>query len=225
MSRQQTLLLGIVVILVMLFLVGCGGPAVTPVSEAPTATSVPEQAATSTPESPEDTPTPQEPPPDTPTPEPPTATLTPKPPTTTPTPVPPTETPTPAVVNPQAGATFSGDLESSEATSSGTINFKLSDDGNSITEGEIKLTGEPLQPVECSGGSLEGMAELTQSLKGPFSIEAGNIDALLAEGGELKGTFTSPTEASGTFKIVIEITVFQTITCDFGLWNWSAKAK
>jgi len=75
MSRQKTLPLGIAVVLVILFLVGCGGPAATPVSEAPAAA---------------------ESPPITPTPEPPTATPTTEPPTATPTPIPPTATPTPS---------------------------------------------------------------------------------------------------------------------------------
>jgi hypothetical protein len=116
-------------------------------------------------------------------------------------------------------------LESSEATGSGTINFKVSDDANSITEGDVKLTGEALKP-ECSGGSLEGMTDLTQELKGPFPVKEGNVDASLADGGELKGTFTSPTEASGTIKVVVNVTIFDnSITCDFGVWNWSAKAE
>jgi parallel beta-helix repeat protein len=66
MSRQQVLQLVITVILVLPFLVGCGGNAPTAVSEAPAATSALEQAAatqplkppTSTPEPPTDTPSP-----------------------------------------------------------------------------------------------------------------------------------------------------------------------
>lgn len=68
MSRQQVLQVGIAVILVVSFLVGCGGGAPTAVSEAP--------AVTPTPKPPTLTPTP-EPPTATSTPEPPTATLTP----------------------------------------------------------------------------------------------------------------------------------------------------
>lgn len=75
MNRQQMLQQLTAVTLIMLFLMGCGGPATTPVTEVP--------AATPTPELP------------TATPEPPTATAT-------PTPVPPTPTPTP-VPDPRAG--------------------------------------------------------------------------------------------------------------------------
>jgi hypothetical protein len=71
MSHKQVLQLVIAVILVISFLVGCGGSTPTPVSEAPAATSAPEQAATLTPEPP--TPTPELP---TATPIPPTATPT-----------------------------------------------------------------------------------------------------------------------------------------------------
>ena len=80
------------VVLVILFLVGCGNTAPTPVSEAPAATSAPEQAAaTSTPEPPTATPIfpTATPVPPTPTPEPPTAT-----------PIPPTPTPEPATATP-----------------------------------------------------------------------------------------------------------------------------
>lgn len=131
MSRQQVLLLEITAILVMSFLVGCGGSAPTPVSEAPAATSVPEQAAaTPTPEPPPATPTPEPP---TPTPEPPTDTPTPEPPTATPTPEPPTATSPPAIINPQPGITLTGNLKNSEGQDSGTINFMVSEDGKSIT--------------------------------------------------------------------------------------------
>jgi hypothetical protein len=67
MSRQEVLQLGIAVTLILLFLVGCGGTAPTPVAESPAATSTPE------------------PPTSTPTPEPPTPTAVP---TATPTPTP-----------------------------------------------------------------------------------------------------------------------------------------
>lgn len=93
MSRQRVPLF-FVLMLVILFLVGCGESAPTAVSEAPAVTSAPEQAvATPTPELPTLTP---EPPTATPMPEPPAATPTPEPPTVTPTPEPPTPTPMPA---------------------------------------------------------------------------------------------------------------------------------
>jgi hypothetical protein len=86
---------------------------------------------------------------------------------------------------------------------------------------EVTVTGGPLKPVKCSGGSLESVGELTQNLDGPFAVKEGNID-----GEELKGKFISPTEANGTINIVVEFSIFSnSITCDFGTWNWSAKAK
>jgi hypothetical protein len=70
MSRQKLLQVVIGLTLIMLFLVGCGTTAPTPVSEAP--------AASPTPEPPTATPSP-EPPTATPSPEPPTPTEEPKP--------------------------------------------------------------------------------------------------------------------------------------------------
>lgn len=99
MSRQQTLPLGIAVLLFMLFLVGCGSTAPTSVSEAP--------AATSTPESPAATPTPIPPTP-TPTPIPSTPTLTPV--SSTPTPSIPAGTIQGTLINAATGKPLSGDL-------------------------------------------------------------------------------------------------------------------
>jgi len=111
MSRQQTLPLGIAVMLVIFFLVGCGGGTPNPAAEAPAATSEPGQAATSTPEPP--TPTSELP---TDTPIPPTPTLepstpTPEPPTPTPTSAPPTPTPMPASNLSEGTALTLGGLE------------------------------------------------------------------------------------------------------------------
>jgi WD40 repeat protein len=88
MSHKQALQVGVAVVLVMLFLVGCGGSAPATVVEAPAATSAPEQpTATSTPE-------------------PPTATPIPPTPTSTPTPEPPTATPTPVFTLIPIGSPF-----------------------------------------------------------------------------------------------------------------------
>jgi hypothetical protein len=75
----------IAVILLILFLVGCGNTASTPIAEVPAATSEPEQAAATSTPTPEPTPT-LEPP-----------TSTPEPPTVTPTPTSPLPTATPTI--------------------------------------------------------------------------------------------------------------------------------
>jgi hypothetical protein len=190
------LFLGIAVTMVMLFVVGCGSGASTPVSEAPAAASTPESAA---------------------------ATSPPEPPAATPTPVPPTETPTPSFANPQPGATFTGDIKSSETKDKGTINLIVSEDGTSITQ--VDVTVMDYSP-ECSGGSISGTDIQTLFFYGPFPITESNIEASISKDGKLKGKFTSPTEASGTIDLVTEFSVLgSSMTCDFGTWEWGAKAN
>ena len=170
MSHKQVLQVGIAVVLVMLFLVGCGGSAPTAVSEAPAVTSAPEQAA---------------------------ATPTSEPPTSTPTPEPPTGTPTPTVFQPQSDAVLTGVIEVSEDVGGAIIIIlKTSKDGTSITTAGMMLMG----PSKCGENTMtEGVLSFSFK-NGPFPIKEGNIDVLLGKTGELKGRFTSPTEVSGTIK-------------------------
>lgn len=222
MSRQQVLLLGIVVILVVSFLVGCGSGAPTAVSEAPAATSVPEQAA-ATPEPPTATSVPPTatPVPPTSTPEPPTAipvspTATSIPPT--PTPEPPIATPTLTVVQPQPDAILVGDAEDSEDAKGVEVYFKVSGDGASIVTAGFGFVG----PGKCDGITLEGDAVFNaESVNGPFPITDGSFDISLDNGGELKGQFISPTEANGTIKAVGEYA--SVVSCEIGPSKWSAK--
>lgn len=177
----------------MSFLVGCGGSTPTAVSEAPAATSAPEQAA---------------------------ATPTPEPLAATPTPEPPTETPIPAAVDPQPGAILKGVIEASENASGIIMSLELSEDGTSITTLTFILTSAS----KCEGMNItisEG-SEMSLAEAGPFPITEGRIDASLPNGGELKGRFTSPTEASGT--ITVKGLAYSD-ACQIGPSNWSAKAE
>lgn len=222
MSRQQMLLLGIAVSLLVFFLGGCGGSPPAAVSEASQATSTPEQAA-ATPEPPTATSVPPTatPIPPTPTPKPPTA--TPVPPTATPvpptpTPEPPTATPTPAVVKPQPDAVLVGDAEDSENAKGVVVYFKVSGDGASIVTAGFGFVG----PGKCDGITLEGDAVFNaESIDGPFPITEGSFDISLDNGGELKGQFISPTEANGTIKAVGEYA--SVVSCEIGPSKWSAK--
>ena len=212
MSRQQTLSLGIVLILVMLFLMGCGGSAPT-VSEAPAATSAPEQEAISTPEPPTSTP---EPPPDTPTPE---------PPTDTPTPEPPTDTPTPAIINPEPGTTFTGAMEISQpgdegTAESGSLEFTITDDGKALASVSISLTEFKCSVTSGGATSVVESGGFTTSLIGPYPMVEGKIETAFNESGTLHGQFTSPTEANGTIDLVL---ITNGLPCDFGMWEWSAE--
>jgi hypothetical protein len=116
-------------------------------------------------------------------------------------------------------------MESDTAEGSGTIALVLSDDGSSITQVNVTITNSS---AECSNGSkgTVGFGSMEVSFSGPWPITDGNIDASLFKGGELKGKFTSPTEASGTIHVLGGVSLLGSPhTCDFGTWNWDAKAK
>jgi hypothetical protein len=94
------------------------------------------------------------------------------------------------------------------------ITLIISEDGASIASVAIAMTD-----LNCDGLSA---GSTTQQLGGPFPVTEGNIAASLSGGGEIKGRFTSPTEASGTINLILEIPFAG--TCDLGRWDWSAKA-
>lgn len=232
MSRQRVLQVGIAV-LVLLFLVGCGGSAPTAVSEVPAATSEPEQAVvTSTLVPPTSTPEPA-----TPTPEPPTDTPTPEPPTATPTPEPPTATPTPAIINPQPGITLTGNLKDSEGKDSGTINFIVSEDGKSITLVDVIVKYESSsvllgfdKRIPISEGKIDTAVpdySFLQVKSGTLHVPPSqeNPDPALTREKKLTGQFTSPTEAKGTIDLLSEINWGKPQLIDFGIMEWSAKVK
>lgn len=134
----------------------------------------------------------------------------------TPTPKPVEATPTPvAIIGPQPGANLAGPIEISGKATSATISFTISEDGSSIASVSIALV-----ELKCDGFSAD---LLIQDLGGPFPLSEGNIAASLSGGGEIKGRFTSPTEASGTINLILEIPFAG--TCDLGRWDWSAKAE
>jgi hypothetical protein len=125
----------------------------------------------------------------------------------------------------QPSIPFIGDMKGNEAAGDGTISFKVSADGSSIGEVSLAATGEDFKTSKCSGGSLTNTTfGGVVSYSGSFPIIEGKIDVSLGEGTELKGQFTSPTEASGTVHFTQEDFPSGS-TCDFGTWEWSAKAK
>ena len=167
----------------------------------------------------------------------PNATLTPTPVPLTPTSIPPkpvapmpiVATPTlkPVEVTPapsqlpilgsQPGATFSGPIEISGKASSGAISFAVSVDGASIISMSVTL-----KDVKCDGMSA-GSMETTTS--GPFPVTDGKLAASPSNLGEIKGQFTSSTEAVGTIHLRLEFSILgQTTVCELGTWNWSARA-
>ena len=119
---------------------------------------------------------------------------------------------------PKPGATFTGPIEiGTDKASSATLSFTVSEDGIMITEVSVSLT-----EVKCDGMS-SGMLMLRSA--GDFDLSGSNLNISPSNIGEIKGRFTSPTEASGTVKLSLKIDVLgSTFVCDLGTWNWHAEA-
>lgn len=146
--------------------------------------------------------------------------VAPKPIVATPTPIPVEVTPTPRQVptlGAQPSAVFGGPIEISGKASSGAISFAVSEDRASITSVSVTL-----KDVKCDGMSA-GSMETTTS--GPFPVTDYKLAASASNLGEIKGQFTSSTEAVGTIHLRLEFSVLgQTTVCELGTWNWSAEA-
>ncbi len=116
--------------------------------------------------------------------------------------------------SPQPGAVLTGPVEISGKASSGTISLTVSEDGASITSVGITLTD-----LKCDGFSA---GSFTKEAGGEFPAAKGKVAASLSGIGEINGRFTSPTEASGTIELALEIPYAE--PCKLGTSNWSAKA-
>ena len=110
---------------------------------------------------------------------------------------------------PKPGAQFTGDIDLGGKTSRATITFTISDDGKTITS-----VGIDLSDVKCNGSSAGRMSSWAG---GQFSIANGAFTASPSSIGEVQGRFTSPTQASGTIHLKLNI-------CDLGTQNWNATA-
>ncbi len=221
MSRVQLSQLVIGSILVILFVVGCGGtPAVIPVAEAPTVTPTPiPPTITPTPIPPTATPTPV-PPTATPTPIPPTATPTPIPPTATPTPVPSTATPTPVPptpvpptpIPPTPTPTMLPAPKPGHWENAKEVSFDIT------TEGQI-ISFSMKAPFAGSYCELK---------TGKISVQNNEFSFELTEDERVKtlsvwfmnGTFSSPTDVSGKYIIGM---CQQTVAFDSQASQWQAK--
>jgi len=120
-----------------------------------------------------------------------------------------------APVAPQPGARLSGPIEITGKASSATITLKVSDDGTTLTS-----IGVEFQNLKCNGFSAGSMSK---SVSGSFAITGGSISATAGGLGEIKGRFTSPTEASGTANLTLKIPMSG--DCALGEFKWSAKAQ
>lgn len=145
----------------------------------------------------------------------------------TPTSVPPTAT---RIPSPQPGAVFSGLMEistsgmgSNVTADGGEIEFTVSEDGTAIASTTYILINA-VCTNEQKNPRVEGAWASSVKSFPPPPIENGKFEFEASEGILIKGNFTSETEAKGT----IEISTIEAngmLTCDFGIWNWSAVAK
>jgi len=119
-----------------------------------------------------------------------------------------------SATSPQPGAVVTGPIEISGKASSGTISLTVSDDGASIASVKVTLT-----ELKCDGFSA---GSLTKEAGGAFPAAKGNVVASLSGIGKIDGRFTSPTAASGTIDLALEIPMGG--TCKLGTQNWSAEA-
>ncbi|MCL4529109.1 MAG: hypothetical protein M1282_06825 [Chloroflexi bacterium] len=119
---------------------------------------------------------------------------------------------------PKAGATYNGTIDvPKEKASNASLRFKVSDDGTQVTS--IGLMLSDLHCETMSAGSM------SQNTGGQFPLSGNQINIQSDSIGEIKGSFTSATEASGTIHIAMKNKIMgATMLCDLGTFNWKAKA-
>jgi len=102
-----------------------------------------------------------------------------------------------APVAPQPGTLFTGPLEITAQASSGTISLTVSKQGTAIT-----FVGITLNDLKCEHFSA---GTFTKETGGTFPVAGGEVEASPSGIGKIDGRFTSPTEASGTIDLALEI--------------------
>ena len=150
----------------------------------------------------------------------------------------------PQAANPQPGAKLAGAIEMGEKAKSGEIIFAVSEDGGAITGLIITLND-----VACDGFTAELYRSFLGTMRVPVTngqftgplpaLGIGNIEiknftipslkpwptvASLSEAGAIEGSFSSPTEASGTITIYLGIPGSK-LACPLGTFRWSARAS
>ncbi len=145
--------------------------------------------------------------------------------------------------SPAGGASFSGAIDMGDKAGSGTISFKTSEDGASITT--INIT---LQEVKCGGltiGSIHddlgdeqiaissgafsasipamGTSQFSESRNYHLTTSPFDFPAFSDMGsvGQLEGNFISADNASGTIKIYIHAAMTDR-ACELGEFTWEA---
>jgi hypothetical protein len=126
----------------------------------------------------------------------------------------------------QPGVTYSGELTQASpgkntSAGGGTIEFTISDDGESIASISYSLFGDTCwnesRTITRTGVGYSTTRNPPPPINnGGFVWEDNDI--------VVKAKFTSSTEASGTMTISIKDMSSQ-LTCDYGTWDWNANVK
>lgn len=146
---------------------------------------------------------------------------------------------------PAAGSTFSGAIKVGAKAGSGTISFRVSENGSSITGVDITLQelncgglaigsihdnlGEALISMSNGGFSASipamGRGQMTESRNYNLSTSPFDFPAFsdMANVGKFEGKFTSATHASGTIDIYIWA-VMTDRACELGKFTWDAES-
>ena len=132
---------------------------------------------------------------------------------------------------PSGGAIFSGlmeiDKQGENASAGGAeIEFSIAEDGGSIATLTYSLSD-----IECANPSrsivmTSGGRSSTITLVEPVTIKNGAFE-FDSFGLTVNGTFTSSTEAEGTFSMTTEedAGMGNRLSCDFGVWSWIAVTE
>jgi hypothetical protein len=146
--------------------------------------------------------------------------------------------------SPKPGATFSGTINVGDMAGSGSLSFGISEDGAALTN-----LGTSLQKANCkdmitmgsvadytsnpgitiTDGVFEGSLPAMGGMVTDYSFHPGDSfpspvpdpDSV----GKIKGSFTSPTAASGTITIYLGALMSGGVVCELGTFDWSATSE
>lgn len=144
-------------------------------------------------------------------------------------------------VNPEPGAAITANINTGEKASSGTLSFKVSDDGTALTNLSIGLKDANCNNMISMGSVMDSMSDpgitITDGkFEGALSAMGGMVtDYRFNPGdsfptpvpnpdsvGKIVGQFTSPTTASGTITIYLGAMMSGGVVCELGTFDWSS---
>jgi hypothetical protein len=146
-------------------------------------------------------------------------------------------------VAPKSGASFNGAIKVGGQATSGTLSFRISDSGTTVTNLRIHLDGANCRDmitmgsvedylsnpgIEIKDGAFEGSLPAMGGTVTDYHFNPGdtlpapvsNPDSV----GKISGRFTTSTAASGTIKVFLGAVMSGGIVCELGTFDWSAAA-